>query len=120
MAYDVGGRMIRRVDGYLGGTATALGQNSAAHQQCSGSGGEVSSWVYHRSGAATGQLDFVASPDYRQAYTYDSLGRVKNTVTTIKGQAFHMATSYDRYSRPQTVTYPQAGGPSRCPVQTNS
>jgi len=118
LAYDALGRMVRRVDGYTGSTG-GLGQNSQAHQQCTGSGTGTSSWSYHTTGSGAGQLNVVTSPGYQQTYRYDAYGRVSETATTIQGQTFTVGSQYDRYSRPVTVQYPQvSGAPARLTART--
>ncbi|MCP3907732.1 MAG: hypothetical protein GY712_06915, partial [Oceanicoccus sp.] len=110
MAYDTLGRMVKRVDNYTGSKATSLGQNAAANQQCSGSGGVLSSWTYNTSGNGLGQLASATSPDYFESHGYDSLGRATQTTTVIKGESFTVNTSYDSYSRPDVMSYPNSSG----------
>lgn len=110
IAYDTLNRRIKRVDGYAGTTPTAVGQNAAANQQCTGTGSETTLWSYYQSGSAVGQLANVTGPDYSEVHSYDALGRPSNTNTTIKGQSFTVDTSYDAFSRPDLITYPASSG----------
>ncbi|ARN72662.1 FG-GAP-like repeat-containing protein [Oceanicoccus sagamiensis] len=110
MAYDTLGRMVKRVDNYTGSKATSLGQNAQANQQCSGNGGDVSTWTYNSTGNGLGQLASASSPEYFESHGYDSLGRATQTTTVIKGESFTVNTSYDNYSRPDVLSYPSSSG----------
>jgi YD repeat-containing protein len=119
MAYDKLGRQIKRVDLYRGGVASSMGQNSQAHQGCAGSGGATTTWSYHTTGPAVGQLAAVNYGGYSESYSYDSYGRAVASNTTIEGQTFNVQTQYDHLSRPYKVTYPESGGGhARLVVQT--
>lgn len=39
-------------------------------------------------------------------YSYDSLGRNSEVTTAIDGTLYHLTTTYDAYSRADTITYP--------------
>lgn len=54
----------------------------------------------------TGQQPYPTS-GYNRTLTYDALGRVQRTDTTIDGVVYATHTTYDAASRPDTVTYPK-------------
>ena len=110
MAYDLLGRIVKRIDQYSGQLPATLGENAAANQQCAGSGGDTSQWVYNSNGNGIGQLASVSSPNYAENYQYDTLGRPAAVTTTVNGDSYTIDTSYDAYSRPQTISYPASSG----------
>jgi RHS repeat-associated protein len=113
-AYDIAGRLVKRIDNYQGGISSAIGQVSDATNQCANdtSNPEVASWQYDSaSGAALGKLHSVTGADgYQQIHSYDSLGRPQASLKTVNGQTYEVATSYDAYSRPLVSSYPQGNG----------
>ncbi|RKH45011.1 RHS repeat protein, partial [Corallococcus sicarius] len=58
----------------------------------------------------SGKLESVVSPDgVRTEYLYDSIGRPAETTWVVQGQRFSLATTYDDYGRPLTLSYPLVG-----------
>ena len=87
--YDVLGRLKQRTDS-------------------DGSTSEVADWTYDQGNKGLGQLSSASSPDFSKNYTYDNLGRLEQTATTIAGRTgdLIMGYTYDEFSRVKTTTYP--------------
>ncbi|WP_028875727.1 FG-GAP-like repeat-containing protein [Teredinibacter turnerae] len=109
-AYDISGRLVKRVENYAGATSTTLGQISEAKNQCAGddSNPDVAEWIYDSAqGAALGLLHRTIGKDgYVEELFYDVYGRPVESVKTVNGESYRMQTSYDEYSRPYVSTYP--------------
>jgi len=84
MSYDNLGRMISRVE--VEGAST---------------------WTYDAGVKGIGKLTSESAPGaYAKVYSYDGFGRPLNTTTTVAGNNYVMATSYDLNGRVNTITYP--------------
>ena len=67
----------------------------------------LSTWSYDTAAFGIGKLASVDSAgDHQEVVTYDSLGRVSETTTTIAGTDYTTTQSYDQYSRTHTLSYP--------------
>ena len=90
MAYDVLGRMTQRID-----------DANDTHQ--------INSWVYGNSVSAknVGKPVSVTGPSgTSKSFSYDSLGRIANTIYNIDTDTFVTHQAYDGLGRSDTVTYP--------------
>ncbi|WP_179957628.1 FG-GAP-like repeat-containing protein [Exilibacterium tricleocarpae] len=112
-AYDLLGRLTKRIDNYSGSVSGAVGLPSDATQQCANDTGnpETATWTYDTAtGAAKGKLHRVNGKNgFVETHSYDSLGRPIETRKTVNGSTYSVGISYDSFSRPLTTTYP---GPS--------
>ncbi|OMH30405.1 FG-GAP-like repeat-containing protein [Motiliproteus sp. MSK22-1] len=108
--YDVGGRLTKRIDGYAGSHSNQIGQASDATNQCANDGGNLETAWWYYDGDRKGALDLLQGKNgYQESYSYDSLGRVEETIKTVNGASYQTGISYDEYSRPLTTTYPGIG-----------
>lgn len=92
-SYDALGRMVSRVDKDPAGNVV-----------------NTATWGYDLSyGASIGKLAYVrsvGSDPFWEAYAYDSLGQLTDTVTEVDGDLFQVTTDYDAWGRPSVVQYP--------------
>ena len=90
MTYDVLGRSLTRTTNE--GTASA----------------STSSRYYDEGEKALGKLSRTVSGNgsWSESYSYDHLGRAKDTNTTIDGQIYTHRSRYDTLGRPSEITYP--------------
>lgn len=93
MAYDSLGRMTHRADREVSSTVPT-----------------VTTWTYDPTNAV-GQLNTVSTPvdNYSRVHQYNADGLIQKVTTTILGQAYEVDTTYDEYSRTNTITYPDTG-----------
>ncbi|MCP3962151.1 MAG: hypothetical protein GY719_30275 [bacterium] len=70
----------------------------------------TSSWLYDTRSYGIGKLARVKRGEYIHKQFYDTLGRPKKTVNKIAGENHSFFTSYDLFSRPETLTYPTGFG----------
>jgi RHS repeat-associated protein len=69
----------------------------------------TSIWVYDSKDKGIGKLARITAPDnYSEDYTYDTLGRLYQTGTTINGETFRGRVFFDQYGRAAINTYPTA------------
>ncbi len=103
LSYDTLGRMVKRVEP----DAPVNGVQAAGIPI-------ETKWVYEY--ASTGQLNpngigklgyvWRQSDGYLESYRYDRLGRLTETLTQVGSMRFVTATTFDEYSRPDTLSYP--------------
>lgn len=86
MTYDVGGRLLTRVDN--DGTTTN---------------------TYDVGNKALGKLSSVSSYVSTHSFSYDNLGRKSQESVTVNGQTYTTAYTYDAQSRINTLSYPASG-----------
>lgn len=87
--YDLLGRQIERTDD-LGGPQEA-----------------TQTWVYDSADNGIGLMAEMRSADFRERYEYDALSRRTLRGTTIRDEPeYQVRTSYDPFSRPSVVAYP--------------
>lgn len=105
-SYDIRGRMISRKDhrnsssncsdAWINSTATPLSATYWQYDSASNGMGQLAKTYTLVSGAS--------SPEYTQRYTYDSLGRISVTETSVLGHlgrltTHHEKTTYDQFGR---------------------
>ncbi|HSX52566.1 MAG TPA: FG-GAP-like repeat-containing protein [Cellvibrio sp.] len=98
--YDIAGRMFSRTDRLAGGDCN----------NPTGTIDKYSQWNYDTAANGLGQLASVydslttaGATQYQQTYSYDNLGRVSGTTTTMPGHAGAVGSHYE------SVTYDQYG-----------
>lgn len=85
--YDFLGRQISRTDTAADGSSV------------------TNTWLYDT--IMLGQLSSRTNPGFSENYSYDSVGRLQSSTTTITGLGTRsFSYGYDAFSREQTVTYP--------------
>lgn len=99
--YDIAGRMFSRTDRAAGGNC----------DNPTGAVEKYSQWTYDTATNGLGQLAAVhdstsvnGAAQFQQTYSYDSLGRVSGTTTTMPGHgglvgSHHEKVTYDQYGR---------------------
>ncbi len=134
MIYDIRGRKIEMTDPDMGRwtyTYDALGQLKkqvdAKAQTISMTYDKLgrmtsrtlpegfSFWTYDTAALGTtgrkalGKLASFGNGSSSESYAYDNLGRVTSANTGVSGVTYTMSYTYDAYSRPLTLTYPETG-----------
>jgi RHS repeat-associated protein len=110
MAYDLLGRLVKRVDGYTGTISGGPGQTSQSTNGCAnpGAGSESSTWVFDTASVkGIGQLAAVSGPGgYAESYTYNNRGLLSTHERTVGGVTYAIDHAYDTLSRLEVMTYP--------------
>jgi len=112
LAYDELGRMVKRVDGYVGNLDSDSWRNCANDTDNVTSPTRTSRWEYDTASNGLGKIAVITGPEgYKEEYAYDAKGRPSSITKTVRDnagslQSFTTSTTYDDYSRPLIITYP--------------
>jgi RHS repeat-associated protein len=66
----------------------------------------TTTWNYAITNGLLGTLKFIESESHITAYAYDELLRTKTITENINGTTYNTSYTYDRNSRPQSITHP--------------
>jgi len=99
-AYDALGRMVKRIDNYVGSNAV----NDCAGDE---SNAQTATWAYDTAANGLGKVHQVNGANgFSETYEYDSFGRATLVDKVINGENFISQTDYDDQSRPIISMYP--------------
>jgi len=113
--YDVQGNLIGQTDAKNQSTIMTYDALSRLVSRTEPEG--VSTWVYDT--LWIGGLTSESGPLSSKTYSYDTLGRVTTSITTVNGQNFAVDSTYDALNRVDTITYPQGSSGNRFAVKQN-
>jgi len=113
--YDALGNLTRQIDAK--GQVTTMTYDKLGRMRSRSEPEGISRWYYDTKwvGALSGET----SPGAGKSYVYDRFGRVMSSTTTINGQSYVVDTSYDRFGRVSTVSYPLSQSWNRLTVRRN-
>ncbi len=113
--YDLLGNLISQTDAKNQSTIMTYDELGRMTSRTEPEG--ISTWVYDM--LWIGALTSESGPTSSKAYSYDLLGRVATSITTVNGQNFAVGTAYDAIGRVDTITYPQSIAANRLVVKRN-
>ena len=108
LKYDLLGRLIERSEFNTAGDLTNRSNwvyENSLNPVCAAPAGKGS-------GKCIGKLIVESDTNaFSKSYAYNELGLLSEVTRTISGEQFTQNTTFDDYSRVESITYPQTGGP---------